>query len=76
MLRFPMGMGMTPELEVTDFIMPNNFFSIKHALKLVPGFADVGPYSFLATYLAWNFIEIFSWRLSMISIDCLPASKY
>ena len=27
---------------MTNFIMPNNFCSIKYALKSVPGLADVG----------------------------------
>ena len=27
---------------MTSFIMPNNVFLVKHALKSVPGLADVG----------------------------------
>ena len=53
MLGSPMGMGMVPELhpdvqgvrkkfQMTNFIMPNNTSSMIHALKSVPGLADVG----------------------------------
>ena len=48
-----MGMGMAPELDpdvmrglekfqMTNFTMPNKTYSIKCALKSVPGLADVG----------------------------------
>ena len=30
------------KFQITDFIMPNNISSMKYALKLVPGLADVG----------------------------------
>ena len=54
MLGFPMGMGMAPELhpdvwgrsgkkfQITYPTMLNNFCFMKHALKSVPGLADVG----------------------------------
>ena len=54
MLGFHMGMGMAPELQpdvwggsgksfkMTNFYMPNNVSSMKHALKSAPGLADVG----------------------------------
>ena len=53
MLGSHMGMWMVPELhpnvqgvrkkfQMTDFAMPINLFFIKHALKSVPGLADVG----------------------------------
>ena len=53
MLGSPMEMGMVPELrpdvrgsgktfKMTNFTMPNNFCSMKYALKSVPGLADVG----------------------------------
>ena len=53
MLGTPMGLGMAPDLhpdvwrgpekiQMTNFIMPNNTSSMKHALKSVPGLADVG----------------------------------
>ena len=53
MLGFPMGLGMAPELhpdvsrvwkffQKTYFTMLNNMSFMKHALKSVPGFADVG----------------------------------
>ena len=48
-----MGLGMAPELhpdaqrvrkrfKMTNLTMPNNSGSMKYALKLVPGLADVG----------------------------------
>ena len=53
MLGSPMGMGMVSELhpdvwgvwkkfKMTNFVMPNNIYSMKYALKSVPGLADVG----------------------------------
>ena len=53
MLGSPMGMGIVPELhpdvwevqkqfQMTNFTMSNNMSSMKHALKSVPGLADVG----------------------------------
>ena len=30
------------KIQMTNFIMPNNTSSMKHALKSVPGLADVG----------------------------------
>ena len=53
MLGTPMGMGMVSELHPdvwgvwkkikwTNFVMPNNIYSMKYALKSVPGLADVG----------------------------------
>ena len=48
-----MGMGMVSELhpdvwgvwkkfKMTNFVMPNNIYSMKYALKSVPGLADFG----------------------------------
>ena len=53
MLGSPMGLGMASKLhpdvlrgqgkiEMTNITMPNNSCSMKYALKLVPGLADVG----------------------------------
>ena len=53
MLGSSMGLGMAPELhpdaqrvrkrfQMTNLTMPNNSGSMKFALKLVPGLADVG----------------------------------
>ena len=53
MLDYSVGMGMAPELhpdvwswvwkkfQLTNFIMPNCVSSMKYALELVPGLADV-----------------------------------
>ena len=37
-----MSGGVRKKLQMPYFIMPNNIFLIKYALKLVPGVADVG----------------------------------
>ena len=34
--------GVWKKFQMTNFDMPNNFFSMKYALKSVPGLADVG----------------------------------
>ena len=34
--------GVWKKFRMTNFIMPNNFFSMKYSLKSVPGLADVG----------------------------------